>query len=228
MKYPSIVLFLLVTSLSFAQNVNIIPQLKKVEAGQLEEVKKDLIEFQKNNSADPNVIFLQAVITEDGEKAKNFYELIYNNFPISQYADAALFRNFSYFYSLGLYKKAEELKERLRNEYPKTAYLKNTERNFPKVDDMIIVDSTPYRIKSKSKKQFTIQAGAFSNFKNAETLKSKFIIDGLDSKITPKTVNNLLLHIVTVGNFSDRSAADNFLIALQNNYSLKGRVIDRN
>ena len=222
-----IITVVLISSFSLAQRINIVPQLKKIEAGDLDEVKRDLIELKQNNAADPNVIFLEAVLTEDGEQSQNFYELIYNNFPNSQFADAALFRGFSYYYALGLYKRAEELKERLKKEYPKSPYLKSTDRNFPDVDEMIIVDSTPYKLVDKDENQFTVQAGAFSNFNNAEELKKKFLADGLKSKIIPKKVNNLQLHIVTVGSFKTKSDANTFLNVLQKDYSLQGRVIAR-
>jgi len=225
MKGKFLVIIWFFTTLIFGQNVNIIPQLKKIEAGKIVEVKDDLEELKKNNSGDPNVIFLEAVLTEDGDKSKNFYELIYNDFPNCKFADASLFRNFSYYYAIGLYKKAEGLKKRLLKDYPKSPYLKNTDRNFPEVDDMIIVDSAPYKIKNQTAERFTVQAGAFSNFKNAEDLKSKFILDGFFARIIPKTVNNLQFHTVTVGNFLSRAETDIFLNELQNNYSIKGRVI---
>lgn len=228
MKIKIFVLTLLFSQIFYSQYVNIIPQLKEIEAGNIEEVKTELAELKQNKSADPNVIFLEAVITEDGEKAKNLYEIVYNDFPKSPFADAALFRNFSFYYSLGLYKKAEKLKVRLRNEYPKSAYLKNTDRNFPNVDEMIMVDPSPINFKDPNKKQFTIQAGAFSDYKNAQNLKIRFTTDGFSSKISPKKVNDLQLHIVTVGNFNKRSDAENFIDDLKRKYSITGRVVELN
>lgn len=227
MKVNFVIAILLVSSFAFAQRINIVPQLKKIEAGEIEEVKRDLAELKINNSADANVIFLEAVITEDGEQSQKFYELIYNNFPNTQFADAALFRGFSYYYALGLYKRAGELKDRLIKEYPKSPYLKNTDRSFPDVDEMIIVDSTPYKLKNKNNDLYTVQAGAFSNYNNAEMLKRRFLEDGLKSKILPKRVNNLQLHIVTVGSFGTKADANTFLNALQRDYAIKGRVISK-
>ena len=227
MKIKIIFTILLISSLVFAQKINIVPQLKKIEAGKLQEVKADLENFKEKNAADANVIFLEAVITEDGEQSQKFYELIYNNFPNTQFADAALFRGFSYYYALGLYKRAEELKERLIKEYPKSPYLKNTDRSFPDADEMIIVDSTPYKLKSKDNDLFTVQAGAFSNYNNAEELKRRFLEDGLKSKILPKKVNNLQLHIVTVGSFGTKADANTFLNVLQRDYAIKGRIIPK-
>ena len=225
MKYLGL-FSILFTSFLYAQNVNIVPQLKKVEAGKIEEVKRDLRDYKQLNASHPNVIFLEGVITEDGEKSQKFYEAVYTNFPHSQFADAALFRSFSYYYALGLYKKAEELKTQLVKEYPKSPYLKKTDRSFPEVDEMIVVESTPYKTKSNSKFKYTIQAGAFGQFENADNLKQKFINENLESVIVPKNVNNLKLHIVTVGKFAEKSDADDLLEDLEKDYSLKGRVIE--
>lgn len=226
MKTKSIFFLLLISSVIVAQNVNIIPQLKKVEAGEIEEVKRDLLDLKQLDASNPNVIFLEGVITEDGEKSQKLYEAVYKNFPNSQFADAALFRSFSYFYALGLYKKAEELKTQLQDEYPSSPYLKKTERTFPEADEMIVVPSTPYKIKSNAKFKYTIQAGAFGQFENANNLKQKFISNNLESSVKPKIVNNVKLHIVTVGKFVEKSDADDLLRILEDDYSLKGRVID--
>lgn len=226
MKTKSILFLFFVSSVIIAQNVNIIPQLKKVEAGEIEEVKRDLLDFKQLKASHPNVIFLEGVITEDGEKSQKLYEAVYTNFPESQFADAALFRSFSYYYALGIYKKAEELKSQLLNEYPKSPYLIKTDRSFPAADEMIVVDSTPYKIRSNSEFNYTIQAGAFGQFENANNLKQKFISKNLESGIVPKNVNNLKLHIVTVGKFAEKSDANDLLEVLEKDYSLKGRVIN--
>lgn len=228
MKNKIFILTFLFSQFSFGQYVNIVSQLQEIEAGNIEDVRADLDELKEEKSGDPNVIFLEAVMTEDGEKSKNLYEVVYNDFPKSPFADAALYRNFSYYYALGLYKKAEGLKERLRKEYPKSAYLKNTDRAFPKVDEMIIVDPSPIKIKDPNQKEFTVQAGAFSDFKNAQNLKSKFTTDGFISQISPKMVNNLQLHIVTVGSFTKRIEAENLINELKSKYSITGRVIEVN
>jgi len=223
--YRIIFFILFFASILSAQNTNVISQLKKVEKGEIEKVKEELQRLKKNNEGDPNVIFLEAVVTENGEKSNSLYEAVYNNFPNSKFADAALFRSYSYYYALGLYKKADGLKNRLKTDYPKSAYLKNIEQSLPSVDDMILVNKSPYKIRKPGKEKFTVQAGAFGNFKNAEKLKSEFISDGLQSKISMKRVNNIQLNIVTVGRFNSKADANDFIKLLKQNYSLTGRVI---
>ncbi len=226
MKILVFILASLISQTLFAQKVNIIPLLKKIENGKIEEVQTDFRILKIKNSHHPDVIFLEAVLTEDGEKAQKLYELVYTSFPNSKFADAALFRNFSYYYALGLYKKATELKNMLAKEYPNSPYLKNTERNYPEVDEMILVDKDPYKIKNKSDIKFTIQAGAFGNAQNAEDLKRNFIAKGLKSRITSKTVGNLQLKIVDVGEFTTREKAEKFLTTLQKDFGIKGHIKD--
>lgn len=226
MKTLVFVLVVLISQTLFAQKVNIIPLLKKIENGKIEEVQTDFRILKIKHSHHPDVIFLEAVLAENGEKAHKLYELVYTSFPNSKFADAALFRDFSYYYALGLYKKAAELKSMLAKEYPDSPYLKNTERNYPKVDEMILVDKEPYKIKSKTEIKFTVQAGAFGNAQNAEDLKRNFIEKGYKSRITSKAVGNLNLKIVDVGEFATRAEAEKFLISLQKDFGIKGHIKD--
>jgi hypothetical protein len=225
MKIKILHITLFFASSLIAQNVNIIPQLKKVESGEIESVKRDLVRLKQENQADPNIIFLEGVITEDGEKSQKLYEAVFTNFPNSQFADAALFRSFSYFYALGLYKKAEELKTQLQKEYPNSPYLKNADKNFPESDEMLVVDSSPYKIRTDTEFNFTVQAGAFGQYENANNLKLKLEKDKLQVKVSPKIVNNLQLHVVTIGKFIDRSDAEGLIETLQKNYSITGRIV---
>lgn len=217
--------FLIFPQNTFSQNINIIPQLKKIEEGKLEEAKKDLEQLKKVNINDPNVIFLEAVCTDNGDNAQKLYELIYTSFPKSQFADAALFRHFSYYYALGIYKKAAELKQLLEKTYPNSPYLKVTDKTFPETDEMIIVETKPYPLRSSSDLLYTVQAGAFSNLQNAQDLSNRFTNSGLNSKISQKTVNNLQLHIVTVGEFNNKPEAELLLQKLKNEFSIDGRII---
>ncbi|MFZ1291084.1 MAG: SPOR domain-containing protein [Melioribacteraceae bacterium] len=218
------IILLVFSTQTFAQSIDIIPQLKMIEQGKIEEAKENLEFFKKKNSNDPNVIFLQAVLTENGEESQKLYELVYSTFPNSKFADAALFRNFSYFYAIGLYKKAENLKQLLRKEYPNSPYLKNTDRSFTQDDEMIFVDTKPYNKKSAVNKKFTIQAGAFGNLQNAQELKNRFVQKGLTASITQKSVNNLQLHVVTVGEFSSQTDAEVLQKRLKNEFSVDGKI----
>ncbi len=219
------IFFLFSFNLIFAQNISIVSSLKKIEQGNVEEAKKDLLELKKKYPENPEVIFLDAVLTEDGAKAQKLYNLIATTFPKSKYADASLFRNFSYYYALGLYKRAGEVKTLLTSRYPNSPYLKNTDRVFPLTDEVVLVSSSPYKPKVNTNVRFTIQAGAFGELKNAENLKNRLLQAGYYSGIKPKIVNGKTLHIVTVGQFTDREEASAFLNIFKNKYNFSGKVV---
>ena len=103
MKLNYISIFLLLTLIQFAQEVNIVPYLKAVEDGNKQTAVEALSNLKQTNPEDPSVIFLDAVLTQEGESALKKYETVYNNHPQSNYADASLYRMFSYYYSLGVY-----------------------------------------------------------------------------------------------------------------------------
>ena len=100
-----------------AQEINIVDYLKRIEAGEIDNVRNEITMLRAANPNDPSVKFLDAVVTVDGPKALKKYEDVYNDYPQSKYADAALYRIFSYYYSLGIYNKAESYLNELKNKY---------------------------------------------------------------------------------------------------------------
>jgi len=91
-----------------AQEVNIVSYLQQIENGKADEVKNDLIGLKEKYPDDPSVMFLEGVLTENGQKAVVIYQKVVDEYPDSKYADAALYRIYSYYYALGLYESANE------------------------------------------------------------------------------------------------------------------------
>lgn len=126
-----VVLLILSHVILLAQDVNIVRYLKDIEAGKADEVRLQLPALQRENPDSPAIKFLEAVLTEEGDIALARYERFYNNYPDNVYADAALYRVFSYYYSLGVYNKAEEYLEKLKDNYPDSPYIRAADRNIP-------------------------------------------------------------------------------------------------
>ncbi|MFH1194206.1 MAG: SPOR domain-containing protein [bacterium] len=210
---------------SFAQKeVDIVPQLQLIEGGEIDKAKEALQTLKAKSPKDPSVLFLDAVLTENGNDAYNKYSNIYYNHPTSKYADAALYRMYSYHYSLGYYRKAESLIEKLKTEYPNSPYIKSTETNIQSAETETETVQTPPVVYAK----FTIQAGAFHDMANANQLKKQFETDGYYSTIYAKTVGGTMLNIVTFGQFQSKDDASNMLSLLQLKYSIKGYVVPIN
>jgi len=220
-----------------AQEIDIIPELKKIESGEIEEAKEVLAELKLSSPNDPSVIFLDAVITEDGETALEKYKSVYNNFPNSKFADASLYRIFSYYYALGIYKKAESYKQTLIVEYPLSPYVKAVNRKLPDIElsneepvmkQKEAISETVNKVNVIESANFTVQAGAFLNIENAMQIKGNLEKSGYPVEINPKDVGGSTLNVVTAGKFSTKSAADDFLIYLKKNFLLNGRIISLN
>ena len=234
------VLILLIFILSvniFSQDVNIIPYLKQIESGKAEEVRNELTDLKERHPESPSVMFLDGVLTENGQKALMIYQKIVDEYPESKYADAALYRIYSYYYALGLYESASKKLSLLINNYPASPYINIAKQNqllinsdIEKEEDKAIRygrDEQTIDDASGSYK-YTIQAGAFSNMENAKSLQENFQKSGLYSQVKAKQVAGTTFHIVYVGRFVTEDEAESFLRTINTKFNLTGRVVGIN
>ncbi|OIO16630.1 MAG: hypothetical protein COZ80_01405 [Ignavibacteria bacterium CG_4_8_14_3_um_filter_37_9] len=216
------------TEKSFSQEYNIIPLLKKVEEGKSSEVKDELQPLLKRNPGDPSLLFLTALLTEDGAKAKENYLKIVKTFPKSKYADAALFRIYSYHTAIGDVREAAVYLNKLKAEYPKSNYLPSVE-NIASLnsEENEIRETIPLKNELASREQFTIQVGAFSSIKNAEVLKTDLEDSGYEVEIAEKNVGGTIFNVVCLGKFENKKSAEKILDKINNDFKLNGRVVQK-
>lgn len=207
-------LFLLTINIA-GQGIDISDYLKKIETGKIEEVKEKLPELKAKYPHDPSVIFLEGILTENGKTSISIFSTVVNNYPQSRYADAAMYRIYSYYYALEMSPEAASWLGKLKKNYPSSPYIKIAEKNN-KISDQ------------KIKYKYTIQAGAFSNKENANALKKQFIDAGYSSEIKDKTVAGTIFQVVYVSKFTTEEEAKNFLQQINSQYNLDGRVISIN
>ncbi len=222
--FLSILFFTIVV---FAQDTDITGALKDIESGKLENAKAKLERLKSTNPSSPETLFLDAVLTGEGNKALEKYKKVFESYPDNKYADAALYRTFSYYYAVGSYKRAEKYLKELKNKYPGSPYIKAADRTIPSDDEVSVTENNlPEKEKQifPQKEYYTIQAGAFTNYENAKKMQKKFTKAGFTSKITSKQVGGSFLNIVTVGKFSSRKEAEKFLKILKRDFSLEGRI----
>jgi len=215
----------------YAQDVNIVPYLQQIENGEADEVRNELIGLKEKYSDDPSVMFLEGVLTENGQKAVVIYQKVVDEYPDSKYADAALYRIYSYYYALGLYEAATEKLNKLITDYPNSPYIKIAKQNqLPVNPEITQEDDTDVTQQKKEDVvgddyKFTIQAGAFSKIENAESLQLKFEKSGIFSEIKDKLVAGTTFHVVYVGKFVTENDAESFLKTINDKFELSGRVI---
>ncbi len=223
----------------YAQELNIIPYLKQIEDGNKSQVEQELPDLKKNYPNSSNLLFLEGVLTENGQQAVSIYNNLIKNFPNSKYADASLYRIYSYYYALGMYGAAKNFLNRLEHEYPNSPYISIAKKNIPKQDSTVVARrALPADTSNDEKKEhvsqsnenypYTIQAGAFTVLKNAETLKESFIKNGLYSTIEEKSVAGTTFHVVYVGKFSNEDDASESLKQINTKYNLNGRIVKLN
>src|ERR1035437_3123233 len=213
-KFIISLLFLLTINIA-GQGIDISDYLKKIESGKIEEVKEKLPELKAKYPHDPSVLFLEGILTENGKTSVSLFSNIVNTYPQSRYADAALYRIYSYYYALEMSPESASWLGKLKKNYPSSPYIKIAEKNN-KISDQ------------KIKYKYTIQAGAFSNKENANALKKQFIDAGYSSEIKDKTVAGTIFQVVYVGKFTTEEEAKNFLQQINSQYNLDGRVISIN
>lgn len=213
----------------FAQEIDITDALKEIEYGNIDNAKTHLQQLKTTSPNHPSVIFLDAVLTPDADAALVKFQTIYDKHPHSKYADAALYRIFSFHYALGYYKKADEYLSKLKTQFPNSPYIKAADRTIPDEDDSTLANEPQIEETKKDDTQhrFTIQAGAFLNAANAEKLKSQLNAGGFISEIKQKEIGGSLFNIVYVGSFENEKEALPVKEQLDKKYSLNVRIVNK-
>ena len=215
----------------FSQEVDIVPYLKQIDNGKKVEALTHLAELKDDHPNDPSVMFLEGVLTENGQDAVAIYNEIINEYPKSRYADASVFRIYSYYYALGLYNTADSFLKRLKKDYPKSPYIKIAEQRTPNLNKPKATKisapakkSPPPKPKKNIVYKYTIQAGAFTVSSNADHLKTRFENAGFYSSVKNKNVAGTIFHIVFVGKFESEESAGKALDVINKKFNLKARV----
>ncbi len=232
----NILLLVFLTNQIFSQEVDISPALKQIESGNISNAAAILLNLKSKNPGDPSVIFLDAILTKDGDEALRKYSTVLEKFPESKYADASLYRIFSYYYSLGYYKKAETYLDRLKKDFPESQYVKTADRKIPDVEEPSAQTVSESQIQQPAQQKkneatennFTIQAGAFLNVDNARKLSDQLKKENYFTEITTKEVGGSILNVVNVGKFANEEETKPVLNFLEKKFNLKGRVVPIN
>ncbi len=85
---------------------NIDMYISLIDEGQINSVKEKLPELISKYPNSAGVIYLQALLTKDGMKSLDLYNLIIEKFPRSSFSDDASAKLGEYFYARGLYSQA--------------------------------------------------------------------------------------------------------------------------
>ena len=213
----------------YSQEVNIVPYLKDIENGNVVQAKEALSDLKLKYPEDPSVMFLDGVLKENGQEAIVIYQNIVDNYPKSKYADASLYRIFSYYYALGLYDTAREKLKQLKSGYSDSPYIQVADQNLSLLEKTDEIESNPEtqepKISSGENYNWTIQAGAFTNLENANNLMSEFEESGIYTEMADKVVGGTTFHVVYAGKFVKLEDAESFLKVANSKYQVNGSIV---
>jgi len=204
-------------------------RLEMIEHGEAEAVRAELPTLITNYQNNPGVLYLQAVLTTDGAEAAKIYQSIVDNFPENEWADDAIYKLYQYYYSIGLYKTADQKMQQLKRDYPFSSYAtKEGIQPTPlaEKEEQAAPVKEPGTVK-KYASTFTVQVGAFSALQNAEELKSRFEKENYVCNIFTVVTDGRKLHKVWVGEFETYDEAKRFTSEIKKKFNLESIVVSR-
>ncbi|MFQ5799790.1 MAG: SPOR domain-containing protein [Bacteroidota bacterium] len=199
--------------------------LDMIQQGQADRVKAELPNLISRHQRHPGVIFLQGMLTTDGAEAAKIFQSVVDNFPDSEWADDALYKVYQFYYSLGLYRTAEEKLAGLKKKYPQSEYVTGKKKTPVATAPSPQPTVQPKAVSTGS--SYSVQVGAFRVMENASTVKNFFGREGYEVEIRNKVRNGQSLHAVWVGSFGTLEEARKFSQDLQVKYKIDSFVVSR-
>ena len=231
-----IIFFISFFTITNSQNVDLYFSL--IDEGELDGVKENLPELLSKYPKDPGVLFLKAVLTDDGESALKQYKYILKNFPKSTYAPESAMKIGEYFYARGLYTQSANLLKNIPINYPRFPQMQRLtdlminsfnaigeadsakyyaliiKSMFPKVETNIedknnkLSQVFSFNKKNKSIGPYVVQIGAFSRNENAKRLKLQVSQLGHDVSINKVESNGKTFYAVRINRYKTKRKAE--------------------
>lgn len=215
-------------------------RLEKIYRGEVESVREELPGLLSRYQNHPGVLYLQAMLTTDGPEAVKIFQSIVDNFPESQWADDALYRVYQYYYSVGLYRTAEQKLNQLKQEYPDSRYAFGQQPRFDRQDEIAEeqIQQPAQRAAREPERQdtrqrpasqypYALQVGAFSTYENA--MRQRDMLKDTDEpvEITTRMQGGQTLYLVWVGAFRSRDQATEYGQKLRQQFNIETMIVSR-
>ncbi len=224
------ILTLLVSCSLFAQR-SAADFIRAIENGKQDSVKSLVDKELKKKPKDADLIYVSALLTDDGAEAARKYVKATETKNHGSYADAAWFKLWQYHYALGLYSKAQNFRDSLTQNFPKSKYIALLDNTIsedrpvhltaaPRTDR-----STPLVEATPTASSCTVQIGAFSKKENAKELMRKLDTKKVNITLSEKNVGGSVFYIVSASGFGSDAEAKKFSEKINKQFSLQSRII---
>ncbi len=114
-----LILYFLIKSYTIGQNIDL--YLSLIDEGKTDGVLETLPELISKYPNDPGVIYIKALLTQDGKASLDMYYEIIKKHSGTKYAPYAAMKIGEYFYARGLYTQASKLLKNIPIKYPRFA-----------------------------------------------------------------------------------------------------------
>lgn len=231
---------------SFSQQPNIDNYLSMIESGKGDEARTELSSLISRYPNNSGVLYLQAVLTEDGAEAVRMYQEIVDKYPSGEWADDALYKVYKFYFAIGLNRTAEIKLGQLQSRYPNSKYLneftsgttdESKDRAFetataaePPVTDAPVPGRTSETLKPaepKSSGNFALQVGVYSTIGNAIKQKQFFEYQNYGAEVVSKMRDGRELFVVYVGGYATADEARTRGEEIKQSFNINYLVVGR-
>ena len=241
----------------FLKSQNVELYLSLIDEGQSKSVIENLPELISKFPKDAGVLYLKALLSQEGDNAIEQYKNIIKNYPESKYAPNAAIKLGEYFYAKGLYTQSANLLKNMPVKYPRftdmqrlTNLMINSfnaigEADSAKYYGLIIKSMFPsidaksdessnkfsgvfdFKKKSKNLGPYVVQIGAFSSNDNAKRLKLQVSQLGHDVSINKVDSNGKTFFAVRINSYNSKIKAEEIGKDIKSKLGVNYRVLYR-
>jgi tetratricopeptide (TPR) repeat protein len=249
-----LVFFVFVLSLQ-SQNVDL--YLSLINEGQSKGVLENLPELISKYPKDSGVLYIKALLSQDGDDAIKQYKNIIKTYPNSKYAPKSAMKLGEYYYAKGLYTQSANLLKNIPVKYPRfndmqrlTDLMINSfnaigeadsakyygliiKSMFPAInadideDDKKLSEVFEFKKKKLNKGPYVVQIGAFSSKENAKRLKLQVSQLGHDVSINKVDSNGKTFFAVRVNSYKSKIKAESIGKDIKSKLGVSYRVLYR-
>jgi tetratricopeptide (TPR) repeat protein len=117
-NYPSVIAYFVFVVPLFGQDLSYYVEL--ASQGRTEAVQQALPGLKRQYPNSGSVLYLEGLLTEDGDEAIKIFQQVSTRFSANEYADDALLKQGEYLYSRGLYIQAANILKQIPIYHPKS------------------------------------------------------------------------------------------------------------
>ena len=212
--------------------------------------KDDLATLSKNNA---DYIFLDALIEFNGDSASKKYQRFHSKYPQHKHADYAVYEIGSYYYSKGYYINSSSWFKKIPIHYHKSNLMEKSiemffnsmivsgfadsisyygnifSKLYPNLDIGSYSINFPYELKlDKQAKniKYTIQIGAFEEYKRAESRMYMLRSSGFSVTMIKQKKNGVDFYLIREGEYSTKKSANKIAMRIKARTGLSPIIVE--